>query len=73
MICEGDGRTKSNSSNDRCEQLVEMAEEIFSRKIMARKRIRSRVRADFEAKIGDIIARKRGGRGARGRTILVGG
>ena len=30
------------------------------------------VRADFEAKIGDIIARKRGGRGARGRTILVG-
>ena len=30
------------------------------------------VRADFEAKIGDIVARKRGGRGARGRTILVG-
>jgi len=34
--------------------------------------IEAGVRADFEAKIGDIIARKRGGRGARGRTILVG-
>ena len=30
------------------------------------------VRADFESKIDDIIARKRGGRGSRGRTILVG-
>ena len=31
--------------------------------------LEARVRADFEAKIGDIIARQRGGRGARGRTI----
>ena len=34
--------------------------------------IEATVRSNFEAKIDDIIARKRGGRGARGRTILVG-
>ena len=37
-----------------------------------KKELEAGVRADFEAKIGDIIARKRGGRGSRGRTILVG-
>ena len=37
-----------------------------------KKELEAKVRADFEGKIGDIIARKRGGRGARGRTILVG-
>ncbi len=37
-----------------------------------KKELEAKVRADFEAKIGDIIARKSGGRGARGRTILVG-
>ena len=37
-----------------------------------KKELEAGVRADFEAKIGDIIARKRGGRGTRGRTILVG-
>ena len=37
-----------------------------------KKELEAKVRADFEAKIDDIIMRKRGGRGSRGRTILVG-
>ena len=37
-----------------------------------KKDLEAQVRADFEAKIPDIVGLQRGGRGARGRSYLVG-